>query len=109
MRADAQSRENLKLDKSPSQKLRLRAVALVLRVRYPKCLIGQARPRRHLVRRRAVPAVQFKISDFGFEMGFCPISQFLLSLAIAVMLSGCIRGQTDGSFPAKNISIIVPF
>jgi tripartite-type tricarboxylate transporter receptor subunit TctC len=30
-------------------------------------------------------------------------------LALSTMLAGCMRGQSDGSFPAKNISIIVPF
>src|SRR5438034_8578689 len=33
----------------------------------------------------------------------------VLALAVASMLAGCMRGQVDGSWPARNISIIVPF
>jgi hypothetical protein len=56
---------NLKSDKSPSQ------------IRNPKLQIGLPQPAVALgsmVRRHCV--VQFQISNFGFEMGFCPISQF---------------------------------
>src|SRR5213594_3167160 len=33
----------------------------------------------------------------------------VLALAVASLLAGCMRGQVDGSWPTKNISIIVPF
>ena len=36
-------------------------------------------------------------------------SQIGLSLVLAAMLAGCTHEQGDGSWPAKNISIIVPF
>jgi tripartite-type tricarboxylate transporter receptor subunit TctC len=46
-------------------------------------------------------------------VGVCPVSRFfqlfILVAATVVTLAGCTRGQTDGSWPAKKISIIVPF
>jgi len=54
--AQSSKTKNLELDESPSQ------------VRNPKSQIGTAKPRLF----RAI-RVQFKISDFGLEMGFRPI------------------------------------
>ena len=45
----------------------------------PKFEIGHAQAWSYQSRRRAVVGVQFEISDFGFEMGFRPISEFLTS------------------------------
>src|SRR5262249_19799532 len=72
----------LKSDESASQRLRLRAVALALRVRNPKFQIG-------LPGLRAVSTIapracvsNLRLSNFGFEMGFRPISKFPRSPSI---------------------------
>jgi len=57
--------KNLKLDKSPSQ------------IRNPKSQIGLLGPATCFIDSSTLWRVQFKISDFGFEMGFCPISKFV--------------------------------
>src|SRR5262249_30498084 len=59
------NRKNRKSDKSPSQ------------IRNPKLQIGLLEPLATIGEATVIMHVQFEISDFGFEMGFCPISQFL--------------------------------
>jgi hypothetical protein len=47
-------------------------------IRNPKFHIALPGPHAVLIDASTLLHVQFKISDFGFEMGFCPISQFPL-------------------------------
>ena len=49
-------------------------------------------------RRPAVQAVQFKISDFGSEMGFCPISDFSVPLVYSGMLLALKGGERYHDF-----------
>src|SRR5438105_14207799 len=34
--------------------------------------------------------------------------RIIMSVVVAAMLAGCMRGPVDGSWPARNINIIVP-
>src|SRR5690242_18687874 len=66
--------ENLKSDKSPPPQIRI-----------PRFPIGHEMAWRYQSSWRAHQAVQFKTSGFGFEVGFCPISNSLVPLFVVAV------------------------